>query len=219
MPIPKFLRPKARVLSALVVGIFASTAHADDAKTVRVPLSQGVDSSGTPSYVDDAAIKDALPGLAQAGARRSTCANSQMDPPHLFLAYGPVVSGPHAARMTYVWCEFETQESERTREGFVGCDAPRVENVGFIDDPARYFGWYDVDPAQAQSIAADFFAGRIDYDAGVTRVEPNIRNISIDKLDGHLTVRWGDCGCSNVLRVQLRDKAPLLATRFYVNCI
>jgi len=215
----KRVQRKLAASTAFAVCALVFSAGAAEPPKAQVPISNTEDTSGSAVYVDDAVLRSAIPSLAGAGSRVKTCANSMMDPPRLFLAYGPVVDSVHSGRLTHVQCEFKDPESMRTRDGVLDCQAPHVESVGFIEDPSHYFSVYGVDASLARSIAADFFAGRIDYDAGVTRVEPGIREISIDNFEGRLAVRWGDCGCSNVLRVQPRKGAPLHATRSESICI
>jgi hypothetical protein len=218
-------RGLATALSAVFVAASALTcaAHADEPGDVRVPVSKATDASGQSLYVDDDALKSAFPMLVNAGARRSTCANSMMDPPQVFLHYGPVAEAPHRGRLTWLQCGFENRDDMQTLDGSLLCGKPNELSVGFADDPSRYFTTYEVDAGEASAIFDAFFAGRIEYAPDILKPDlRQIRDISIIAESGRVNLHYGDRGCTNSLRIEHAEgdaAAPFRATKAWMTCI
>src|SRR3954468_19906594 len=145
-----------RVAFFLAVGISSAAAASTP---YLLPISKAVDASGKPLYVDDARIKARIPEVPVGGERLRACFNGEAEPPELWLTFGPTVTAPHTARVTYLACTFQSADALHDRRGTLTCKQARVATAGFDEDPARFFRVEeDVDPALARDVFRDLLA-------------------------------------------------------------
>jgi hypothetical protein len=219
------MKPFVRLI-AVALGAAAFSTAVVAATTYVVPQTKALDSRGGPAYVDDAALKAAIPELAGAGERSQTCANDIIFPPHVWFSFGPTVTGAHTGRVANVSCAFESQQSMRDGTGDLTCDQVRFQAVGFGDDSSHFFSAdANVEPAEARELFNALFGGQLCFTNAVKDKPPDIaslRSISISRERGTLVVRWGDCGCTSTLRVKHHagdhDRA-FIVTNFNWMCI
>ena len=198
-----------------VVLCAALSLAACSAVTYRFPISKTAGPAGGPLYVEDARLRALIPGIAAAGERRATCANSMIFPPPLWLTFGPTVTGPHEARLVSLACSFESQEALRDMQGSIVCGPPHAETVAFADDPSRFYRiGAGVDPAQARDLYRALMAGELEFASGVQKpAVADIEDVAISREKGRLVLRWGDCGCTSSLSVEVRGSGPAYAFR------
>jgi hypothetical protein len=170
-----------------------------------LPVSKAKGDNGYPLYLDDATIKSLVPDLADVGARRSTCANSMMIPPRLWIAFEPEVTGPHTAVLHTLECRFEDHDAERELSGVVRCTAHVDDTIGFAEDPHRFFSMQGTGGrAKALELFQAFFSGQVRFAEGSEKPEmEKVRDVHmVQESEDEFTIRWGDCGCTFSVRAQ-----------------
>jgi hypothetical protein len=195
------------ILGILLVAWTGESVCSEAQYTLPVSKAKGAD--GFPLYVDDSAIASIIPELRNAGVRRTTCANSMMIPPRLWITYEPKVTGPHEGTVTSLECGFKDNDSMRALTGELMCNASSAGGkVFFDDDPTRFYSIDDgKDSAEAMELFRAFFKGQLDFvDKSQAPDLGKIRDVSMTQEGkNRFTIRWGDCGCTFSLKAA-RDK-------------
>jgi hypothetical protein len=169
------------------------------------PVSKAKRADGYALYVDDAAIKSTVPGFADVGPRRSTCANSMIVPPALWITFEPRMTGPHKAVLSGLECSFADRDAIRELTGDLTCEAHVDDTIGFDRDPNTFFSMIGTgDRAMALELFRAFFGDRVQFADGSKKPElDKIRDVHmLEEAQGVLKIMWGDCGCTFSVRAR-----------------
>jgi len=169
-----------------------------------------VDASGQQLYIDDSIIKATIPSLKGVGPRHTTCANSMIMPPILWITFRPTVTGSHSATMNGLACKFAKNEDLRDMRGSVECSQPESkEYAGFDDDPDYYFAAApDVDAGEALELFRALRSGMLSFPAHFPPPDlKTLHSVGMYKKDGYLMMNWGGCGCTQTLKFKVRHDA------------
>ena len=195
-------------IGALALGVFATSAAAQK-------FAFPIDPALGDRYVSDSALTAAFPALRGTPKRLSTCINSMIIPASGTIDFEPTVTGDHTALSNRLLCQIETL-------GHLTCETQAGERRAVVFDrsPNDYFVL--APHTDLQDALAIFRAFRDATVKFADNARPWIKDMplrEIARVGDVFEVGFNDCGCSNKLTVERRDKEVVVTKALDGICI
>jgi len=166
-------------------------------------------------YVSDAALTAAIPALRGVPIRLSTCINSMIIPASGTIDFAPTVTGDHAALSNRLLCQIDPP-------GRLTCETQADDQraVVFDGSPNEYFVLAShTDRQDALAIFRAFRDATVKF---ADNARPWIKGMplrEIARVGDVFEVSFNDCGCSNKLTVERREKEVVVTEAHNGICI